>query len=154
MFCSTIAFCHPGHVDGITYVDPRGDGRHLITNSKDQSIKLWDIRQFSSRAAIETSKHAVANQRWDYRWQRVPKHVASSRARLEGDSSVMTYTGHTVLQTLIRYKLFVSKAVNHDLVYVGATSRLSSPPGKGSSTPAVRLGELLSMIFLLARLQR
>ena len=102
---STIIFCHPGHVDGITYVDPRGDGRHLITNSKDQSIKLWDIRQFSSRAAIETSKHAVANQRWDYRWQRVPKHVMASKAKVEGDSSVMTYTGHTVLQTLIRYEL-------------------------------------------------
>lgn len=29
-----------GHVDGLTFVDSRGDGRHLITNSKDQSIKL------------------------------------------------------------------------------------------------------------------
>ena len=35
-----------GHVDGITYIDARGDGRHIITNSKDQSIKLWDIRYF------------------------------------------------------------------------------------------------------------
>ena len=25
-----------GHIDGITYIDSRGDGRHLITNSKDQ----------------------------------------------------------------------------------------------------------------------
>ena len=29
-----------GHVDGVTFIDSRGDGRHLITNSKDQSIKL------------------------------------------------------------------------------------------------------------------
>jgi WD repeat-containing protein 23 len=29
-----------GHVDGLTFIDSRGDGRHLITNSKDQSIKL------------------------------------------------------------------------------------------------------------------
>ena len=25
-----------GHLDGLTYIDPRGDGRYLITNSKDQ----------------------------------------------------------------------------------------------------------------------
>jgi WD repeat-containing protein 23 len=39
-----------GHLDGITFIDSRGDGRHLITNSKDQTIKLWDIRKFSSEA--------------------------------------------------------------------------------------------------------
>ena len=33
-----------GHVDGIAFLDPKGDGRHLISNSKDQTIKLWDIR--------------------------------------------------------------------------------------------------------------
>jgi len=25
-----------GHVDGLTYIDPRGDGRYLLTDSKDQ----------------------------------------------------------------------------------------------------------------------
>jgi WD repeat-containing protein 23 len=25
----------------------QGDGRYLITSSKDQSIKLWDMRKFS-----------------------------------------------------------------------------------------------------------
>ena len=102
-------YCILGHVDGITHIDPRRDGRHLITNSKDQSIKLWDIRKFSNCNAIEMSKQAVSNQRWDYRWQRVPKHVGSSRKKLEGDSSVMSYTGHTVLQTLIRYSRRLTK---------------------------------------------
>lgn len=40
-----------GHMDGVTYIDSRGDARHLISNSKDQSIKLWDIRVFSSSSA-------------------------------------------------------------------------------------------------------
>ena len=35
-----------GRVDGIKFSDPRRDSRHLISNSKDQSIKLWDIRKF------------------------------------------------------------------------------------------------------------
>ena len=56
-----------GHVDGLTYVSPKGDGRYLITNSKDQSIKLWDLRMFSGRAAVEDGRRAVAGQRWDYR---------------------------------------------------------------------------------------
>lgn len=37
-----------GHLEGITYIDTRGDGRYLISNGKDQAIKLWDIRKMSS----------------------------------------------------------------------------------------------------------
>ena len=51
-----------GHVDGVTYIDPRGDGRHLITNSKDQSIKLWDLRVFSPPDAVDETRRAVRNQ--------------------------------------------------------------------------------------------
>ncbi|KAK3086710.1 hypothetical protein FSP39_022349 [Pinctada imbricata] len=64
-----------GHTDGITYIDSKGDARYLITNSKDQTMKLWDMRKFSSSDAIEATKKAVSRQRWDYRWQSVPKSV-------------------------------------------------------------------------------
>lgn len=37
-----------GHLEGITYIDTRGDGRYFISNGKDQTIKLWDIRKMSS----------------------------------------------------------------------------------------------------------
>lgn len=62
-----------GHMDGITFIDSRGDGRHLISNSKDQSIKLWDVRVFSGEKAAEKSLKAVHEQTWDYRWQEVPR---------------------------------------------------------------------------------
>lgn len=62
-----------GHMDGITFIDSREDGRHLISNSKDQSIKLWDVRIFSGEKAAEKSLKAVHEQTWDYRWQQVPK---------------------------------------------------------------------------------
>ena len=91
-----------GHVDGITYVSPKGDGRYLISNSKDQSIKLWDLRKFSNTETVMDGLRAASGQRWDYRMQRVPRHVTRSRSRVEGDTSIMTYTGHTVLKTLIR----------------------------------------------------
>lgn len=61
-----------GHTHGINYIDSKGDGRHLITSSKDQTIKLWDMRRFSPE---ETAAAAVEHNRthlWDYRWEPVP----------------------------------------------------------------------------------
>ncbi|OEL32376.1 LEC14B-like protein [Dichanthelium oligosanthes] len=37
-----------GHLDGITFIDSRGDGHYFISNCKDQTIKLWDLRKMSS----------------------------------------------------------------------------------------------------------
>jgi len=39
-----------GHLEGVTFIDSRGDGRYFISNGKDQTIKLWDIRKMSSSA--------------------------------------------------------------------------------------------------------
>lgn len=39
-----------GHLEGITFIDSRGDGRYFISNGKDQAIKLWDIRKMSPSA--------------------------------------------------------------------------------------------------------
>lgn len=76
-----------GHRDGVTFIDSRGDDRYLLTNSKDQTIKLWDMRCFASDEAIvrmvsarnaiqfpvqEATKNAVRGQKWDYRWQCCP----------------------------------------------------------------------------------
>lgn len=44
-----------GHLEGITFIDSRGDGRYFISNGKDQSIKLWDIRKMSSKVTWYTS---------------------------------------------------------------------------------------------------
>ncbi|MEE6519812.1 hypothetical protein FKM82_017546, partial [Ascaphus truei] len=62
-----------GHHDGVTFIDSKGDGRYLLSNSKDQSIKLWDIRRLSGPEGLEASRRAVTQQNWDYRWQQVPK---------------------------------------------------------------------------------
>ena len=58
---------------GITYIEPRGDSRHLLTNSKDQSIKLWDQRKFSSYLGVRNTLRATNIQNWDYRWKKIPK---------------------------------------------------------------------------------
>ncbi|XP_072748454.1 DDB1- and CUL4-associated factor 11 isoform X1 [Anoplolepis gracilipes] len=90
-----------GHSNGITYIDSRGDQRYLISNSKDQSIKLWDIRNYSSRRAALAARQFVDHENWDYRWQRMPDMIREPQI-LEGDSSVMTYYGHSIRKTLIR----------------------------------------------------
>ena len=57
----------------ITHIHTQGDNRYLITNSKDQSIKLWDMRKFSRQEGVEATLSKVQQQTWDYRWQNVPK---------------------------------------------------------------------------------
>ncbi len=34
-----------GHTEGLTYIDSKGDGRYVISNGKDQTCKLWDLRK-------------------------------------------------------------------------------------------------------------
>jgi WD repeat-containing protein 23 len=33
-----------GHTEGITFVHSKGDGRYVLSNGKDQQMKLWDLR--------------------------------------------------------------------------------------------------------------
>ncbi|XP_054719649.1 DDB1- and CUL4-associated factor 11-like [Uloborus diversus] len=108
-----------GHEDGITYVDSKGDGRHLITNSKDQTIKLWDMRAFSPSSSLEVSRRAVSSHNWDYRWQRVPSSLNRQKRKLTGDTSLMTYRGHSVLQTLIRCHFSPEATTGQSYIYTG-----------------------------------
>ena len=38
--------------EGITHIDAKGDGRHFISNGKDQAVKLWDLRRCHSQADL------------------------------------------------------------------------------------------------------
>ncbi|XP_064258286.1 DDB1- and CUL4-associated factor 11 [Passer domesticus] len=93
-----------GHRDGLTFLHARGDGRYVVSNSKDQSAKLWDLRRPSGPAALAAARRAVARQSWDYRWQRAPRN-ARRAPPLPGDASLVTFRGHAVLHTLLRCRL-------------------------------------------------
>ncbi|NP_001080744.1 DDB1 and CUL4 associated factor 11 L homeolog [Xenopus laevis] len=110
-----------GHQDGITFIHSKGDARYLLSNSKDQSIKLWDIRRFSGPEGLEASRKAVTHQNWDYRWQQVPKR-ALRKKRLTGDTSLMTYRGHGVLHTLIRCRFSPAYSTGQQFVYSGCST--------------------------------
>uniref|UniRef100_A0A671NG94 DDB1- and CUL4-associated factor 11 n=1 Tax=Sinocyclocheilus anshuiensis TaxID=1608454 RepID=A0A671NG94_9TELE len=110
-----------GHRDGITFIHSKGDARYLISNSKDQTIKLWDVRKFSPKEGLAASRLAVTQQNWDYRWQQVPQR-ALKRHRLTGDTSVMTYRGHGVLHTLIRCRFSPEFSTGQKLIYTGCST--------------------------------
>jgi WD repeat-containing protein 23 len=42
-----------GHTEGLTYVDSKGDGRYVLSNAKDQTMKLWDIRRVTLNQRLE-----------------------------------------------------------------------------------------------------
>eukprot|EP01088_Endostelium_zonatum_P009044 TRINITY_DN2222_c0_g1_i1.p1 TRINITY_DN2222_c0_g1~~TRINITY_DN2222_c0_g1_i1.p1 ORF type:complete len:665 (-),score=166.85 TRINITY_DN2222_c0_g1_i1:87-2081(-) len=111
----------PGHYDGITYIDSKMDGIHLLSNSKDQTLKYWDIRMCSNKTdktpnynnnnnnthnqnnkIEEDEDEEEEGEREDYRsvdWKSIPR-----REKKEGDKSVLTMEGHSVKKTLIRCK--------------------------------------------------
>ncbi|GAB6029064.1 DDB1- and CUL4-associated factor 11 [Chamberlinius hualienensis] len=107
-----------GHKAGLTYVDPRGDGRHLITNSKDQTIKLWDMRVFSP---YDRSSMSRIGPHWDYRCDRVPVESMGQK-KLNCDTSLMTYKGHRVLRTLIRCHFSPAFTTGQRYIYTGCAS--------------------------------
>ncbi|XP_065581901.1 DDB1- and CUL4-associated factor 11-like isoform X2 [Artemia franciscana] len=112
-----------GHKDGIAFVDSRKDCRYLITNSKDQTIKLWDMRRFSSENAQTNTRKAVGSAQWDYRWEQLPvKFRRYPFSLLEGDTSIMTYTGHRVQHTLIRARFSPKFSTGQRFIYSGCAS--------------------------------
>lgn len=91
-----------GHVNGITFIHSRMDTRYLISNSKDQSIKLWDMRRFANESTIEASRKLANhfNNDWDYRYDIFERQP--NNCYILGDPSIRTYRGHSVTYTLIR----------------------------------------------------
>lgn len=107
-----------GHFDGITYIDSRNDGRYLLSNSKDQSIKIWDMRKFSPKEKECVVRNSVVNN-WDYRWDNVPREFYNPQRDIEGDASIMTYRGHRVTKSLIRAKFSPAEQTGQRYIYTG-----------------------------------
>ena len=62
-----------GHREGITYIDTKSDGYTVLTNSKDQTIKIWDIRKFSDEQEAHRYQNQISDNRYDYRYE-LPDH--------------------------------------------------------------------------------
>jgi WD repeat-containing protein 23 len=107
-----------GHTEGITFLDSKGDGRYLVSNSKDQTAKLWDIRAMRSNDDYKSLTQMPSRYRWDYRV--LPYPGTQSPHLHPHDSSIMTYRGHKVLETLIRCYFSPMETTNQRYIYSGS----------------------------------
>ncbi|KIH91285.1 WD repeat-containing protein 23 [Sporothrix brasiliensis 5110] len=90
-----------GHCEGITYIDSKGDGRYILSNGKDQTMRLWDLRMAMSMSDFDAKDPAALTQYslYDYRFQRYNDDLYFKHPH---DNSVVTFRGHRVERTLIR----------------------------------------------------
>lgn len=126
-----------GHTEGVTYVEGKGDGRYVLSNAKDQGAKMWDLRSMATgREYARGPKIDAGIPGWDYRsgMYRKPGQspfppsthsLALTLARTAfvkhpHDRSVVTYRGHSVLQTLIRAHISPPSTTGQRFVYSGS----------------------------------
>ncbi|BGP47242.1 hypothetical protein JCM10450v2_003094 [Rhodotorula kratochvilovae] len=109
-----------GHTEGVTFVAPKGDGRYILSNGKDQGMKLWDLRMMTSNSDFERlrlDRKSFSIHDFDYRYGRYAKPRFVTHPH---DVSVMTYRGHAVLRTLIRCHFSPLATTGQRYVYTGS----------------------------------
>ncbi|CAG8973298.1 hypothetical protein HYALB_00000060 [Hymenoscyphus albidus] len=106
-----------GHIEGLTYIDSKMDGRYILSNGKDQSMKLWDLRMVMSDSDFNDLPPVRQDSRFDYRWG---PYDEDSWYVHPNDNSLVTYRGHKVLRTLIRCHFSPPGSTNSRYVYSGS----------------------------------
>ncbi|BDD63393.1 hypothetical protein MAP00_008288 [Monascus purpureus] len=106
-----------GHTEGLTYIDSKGDGRYVLSNGKDQTMKLWDLRKMMTTEKFDTIDIRNYTTGFEYRWDSYPEEYYEPHPH---DCSVVTFVGHRVLKTLIRCHFSPPGSTNSRYVYTGS----------------------------------
>lgn len=110
-----------GHVEGITYIDSKGDGRYILSNGKDQSMKLWDLRMAMSATTYEETDASKPTRTRKYTYDyRVGKYPERRWFQHPNDNSLVTFRGHHVQRTLIRCHFSPPGSTDSRYVYSGS----------------------------------
>ncbi|KAK2461516.1 hypothetical protein APHAL10511_005979 [Amanita phalloides] len=107
-----------GHTEGLTSVSAKGDGRYVISNGKDQALRLWDLRKMRSTKefnSVKRDSYGVPDFDYRYSARSGPKYSAHP-----SDCSVMTYRGHSVMKTLIRCHFSPAETTGCQYIYSGS----------------------------------
>eukprot|EP00347_Sterkiella_histriomuscorum_P003371 403364552 len=108
-----------GHCEGVTHVASKGDGIYMASNGKDQLLKVWDLRKMVSADRLRNISKPRGYPGYDYRWQQ-PYPWADRQVRHTEDTSIFTFKGHHVLQTLIRCQFSPQATTGQRYVYTGS----------------------------------
>ncbi|MCJ1393870.1 hypothetical protein MMC18_006746 [Xylographa bjoerkii] len=106
-----------GHTEGLTYVDSKGDGRYVLSNGKDQTMKLWDLRKMMSTTDASKLTPSRYTSSFDYRFM---NYSDTDYTPHPHDKSLVTFRGHKVLKTLIRCHFSPPGSTNSRYVYTGS----------------------------------
>lgn len=106
-----------GHTEGLTYVDSKGDGRYVLSNGKDQTMKLWDLRKMMTTSTFDEIDPDKYSTGFDYRFMTFTDEDYQPHPH---DCSVVTFRGHSVLKTLIRCHFSPPNSTNSRYVYSGS----------------------------------
>ncbi|KAK5111877.1 hypothetical protein LTR62_004609 [Meristemomyces frigidus] len=106
-----------GHTEGLTYIDSKGDGRYVISNGKDQTCKLWDLRKMINTDEAERINPQEFTSNFDYRFS--PYDQTDHRPHPH-DCSLVTFRGHKVLKTLIRCHFSPPESTGGRYIYSGS----------------------------------
>ncbi|KAI9645319.1 hypothetical protein NHQ30_006055 [Ciborinia camelliae] len=108
-----------GHIEGLTYLDSKGDGRYILSNGKDQSMKLWDLRMVMSSAQFSNIRATARRPASDFNYQ-WGEYDEDDWYQDEDDNSLVTFRGHKVMRTLIRCHFSPPGSTNSRYVYSGS----------------------------------
>ncbi|KAF2876907.1 WD40-repeat-containing domain protein [Massariosphaeria phaeospora] len=106
-----------GHTEGLTYVDSKGDGRYVLSNAKDQTAKLWDLRKMMSKEKADRVDINAFTTRFEYRSNAYDDSMWRPHPH---DCSLVTFRGHKVLKTLIRCHFSPQGSTDSKYVYSGS----------------------------------
>ncbi|KAF1841693.1 WD40 repeat-like protein [Cucurbitaria berberidis CBS 394.84] len=106
-----------GHTEGLTYVDSKGDGRYVLSNGKDQTAKLWDLRKMMSKEKADQIDPNAYTTRFEYRSNAYDDTLYRPHPH---DCSLVTFRGHKVLKTLIRCHFSPPGSTDSRYVYSGS----------------------------------
>ena len=108
----------PGHGNGITSLSSKGDGRYLISNSKDNTCKVWDVRRMFSSESFAALPQVDSPFEYDYRWGNYPGWGRPWHH--PHDRSILTLRGHVVSETLIRCYYSPVATTGQKYIYSGS----------------------------------
>lgn len=107
-----------GHQEGICHIDSKDDGIYLASNSKDQLLKIWDIRKMCDLSLQKGLPFRRAN-KYEYKKHKYPfKYDYSKHAE---DNSVMTFCDHDVQSTLVRCYFSPKETTGQRYVYTNSS---------------------------------